>query len=372
VRSGRRLTLNPILKDSSRLRVFSGIQPTGVPHLGNYLGAIRHWVGLQDDHDAFYCVVDLHALTMPWDPEALGRQTLELGASLVACGVDPGRSVLFVQSHVPAHTELAWILNCVTRMGELRRMVQFKERSRGESESVGVGLFTYPVLQAADVLAYRAHGVPVGEDQRQHIELMRDLAGRFNASFGETFVLPDAWIPPAGARIMALDDPTQKMSKSAGRPGSSILLSDSPETLARKVRAAVTDSGREVRAQADKPALSNLLTIFSLVSGTSIEDLEQRFAGSGYGQFKSELADQLIDSLTPIRTRLGELMADPAQLARLLEEGAERAAEASAPVLADVRARTGLMPGRASGRALGATGTIRSAERAVGAGPAPS
>jgi tryptophanyl-tRNA synthetase len=322
--------------------VFSGIQPTGVPHLGNYLGAIRHWVALQEEHDAFYCVVDLHALTMPWDPHDLPRATLELGASLMACGVDPQRSVLFVQSHVPAHTELAWILTCITRMGELRRMVQFKERSKGAAESVGVGLFSYPILQAADVLAYRAHGVPVGEDQRQHLELMRDLAMRFNATFGDTFVVPQAWIPPAGARIMALDDPSQKMSKSAGRPGASILLSDPPDAVARKVRSAVTDSGREVRATEDKPALTNLLTIFSLITATPVPQLEERFAGHGYGDFKKALADAIIDRMAPVRSRLGELMADPAATAGALAAGAERAAAVADPVLADVRARTGL------------------------------
>jgi tryptophanyl-tRNA synthetase len=332
----------------ARKRVFSGIQPTGVPHLGNYLGAIRHWVSLQEEHEAFYCIVDLHALTMPWEPKTLARQTLEVGASLMACGVDPKRSVLFIQSHVAAHTELAWILTCVARMGELRRMIQFRERSRGDTETVGVGLFTYPVLQAADVLAYRAHGVPVGEDQRQHLELMRDLAGRFNAAFGETFVVPEAWIPPAGARIMALDDPTQKMSKSARRPAASILLSDPPDVIARKIRAAVTDSGREVRAAPDKPALTNLLTIYSLVAGCPRGELQERFAGRGYGEFKMALAEQLIDSLAPLRTRLHELMSAPDETARALARGAQKAREASAPVLADVRERIGLSSERAS------------------------
>jgi tryptophanyl-tRNA synthetase len=224
-------------------------------------------------------------------------------------------------------------------------MVQFKEKSRGETESVGVGLFTYPVLQAADVLAYRAHGVPVGEDQRQHIELMRDIAARFNAAFGETFVLPEAWVPPAGARIMALDDPGQKMSKSARRPAAAILMSDPPDAIARKVRSAVTDSGREVRAGDDKPALTNLLTIFSLVAGTPIEELEQRFAGAGYGEFKGALAEQLIESLEPMRARLSGLLGDPGETARLLRRGSERAAETAEAVMADVRERVGLLPG---------------------------
>src|SRR5688500_5897533 len=226
-------------------------------------------------------------MTVSWDPKTLREETIAKAAELLACGIDPDRSVLSVQSHVPAHTELQWVLTCVARMGELRRMVQFKDRSKGEAESVGVGLFTYPVLQAADVLLYRAHGVPVGEDQRQHIELMRDIGQRFNSQLGKTFVLPEAWVPPEGARIMALDDPTQKMSKSAGRPGSSVSLIESPTSIAKKVRSAVTDSGKEVRAAEDKPAITNLLTILSLAEGVPVPELEDRFAGAGYGDFKT-------------------------------------------------------------------------------------
>ena len=322
--------------------MFSGIQPTGDLHLGNYLGAVRNWVALQERHECFFCIVDLHALTLPWDPETLAASRLQAGALLLACGIDPARSTLFLQSQVPAHTELAWILTCVARMGELRRMVQFKEKSKGETESVGVGLFTYPVLQAADVLLYRAHGVPVGEDQRQHIELMRDLAGRFNQSFGETFVLPDALIPGVGARVMALDDPTQKMSKSATRPASSIQLTDPPDAIRKKFRSAVTDSGSDVRAAPDKPALTNLLGIFSLVAGASVAELEDRFAGSGYGDFKTALADAVVAALDPIRTRYEELRADPAQLSRILELGASRAADAAAATMTDVRRVVGL------------------------------
>jgi tryptophanyl-tRNA synthetase len=324
--------------------VFSGIQPTGVPHLGNYIGAVRNWVALQDDHDAFFCVVDLHALTQPWDPPILRRQTLEVAASLLACGIDPERSVLFVQSQVPAHGELAWVLTCIARMGELRRMVQFKEKSRGEAESVGAGLFTYPVLQAADVLLYGATGVPVGEDQRQHVELMRDLAERFNSTLAPVFVIPEPWISPSGARIMALDDPTQKMSKSAARPTSSISLDDPPEAITRKVRSAVTDSGRQVRAASDKPAISNLLTIFSAIEGAPIAELERRYEGSGYGEFKQDLAAALVEHLDPIRKRLHELMDDPGETARLLEVGAERAAEVAEGTLTAVRAAVGLVP----------------------------
>lgn len=322
--------------------MFSGIQPTGEAHLGNYLGAIRNWVGQQDVQEAFYCVVDLHAMTLPWDPGELRSNTLGKAAEIIACGVDPERSVLFVQSHVPAHTELAWVFNCIGRMGELRRMVQFKEKSKGETESVSVGLFTYPLLQAADVLLYRATGVPVGEDQRQHVELMRDLAIRFNNAFGDTFVVPEAWIPKEGARIMALDDPTQKMSKSAARPASSIQLVDGPEAIAKKIRSAVTDSGREVMATEEKPALTNLLTIYSLVEGTSVAELEERFRGKGYGEFKKALADVLIESLAPIRTRYHELISDTAELEGLLKKGAGRASGVAHETLADVRNKVGL------------------------------
>ena len=269
-------------------------------------------------------------------------QTLRTGASLLACGIDPERAVLFVQSDVSAHAELAWVLTCIARMGELRRMIQFKEKSKGESESVGVGLFSYPVLQTADVLLYQAHGVPVGEDQRQHIELMRTIAMRFNQTFGETFVVPKAFIPPRGARVMALDDPTQKMSKSAGRPASSILLTEPAEAVVKKIRSAVTDSGREVVAGPDKPALTNLLGIYSLVTGESVADLEQRFSGSGYGDFKAEMGDAVAASLAPIRTRYEELVADPAETARLLTRGAERARAVAASTMDAVRSLTGL------------------------------
>jgi tryptophanyl-tRNA synthetase len=330
---------------TSRKRVFSGIQPTGAAHIGNYFGAIRGWVDNQDEHEAFYCIVDLHALTLPWSPKTLAEATVSKGAELLACGIDPDRSVLFVQSHVPEHAELAWVLSCVARMGELRRMVQFKERSKGDTESVGVGLFTYPVLQAADVLLYRAHGVPVGEDQRQHIELMRDIAQRFNSLLGKTFVLPEAWIPPAGARIMALDDPTQKMSKSSERPASVVQLIDGPDAIVKKVKSAVTDSGRDIRADEDKPALANLLTIFSVATGESIAELEQRFAGAGYGDFKLALADALVERLRPIRERYEGLMADPAETHRLLAGGAAAASAVAKRTMADVRVRCGLAPG---------------------------
>ncbi len=338
------ITLNLNVSSPGKKRVFSGIQPTGEAHLGNYLGALRRWVHLQDEFDAFYCVVDLHALTMPWDPKELARLSIGKAAELMACGLDPDRVVLFVQSHVREHTELAWILSCVARMGELRRMIQFKEKSKGENESVGVGLFTYPVLQAADVLLYRAHGVPVGEDQRQHIELMRDLAIRFNGQFGKVFVVPEAWIPEQGARVMALDDPTQKMSKSAGRPNASILLIDSPEVVAKKLRSAVTDSGREVVSGPDKPALTNLLTILSLVTGDSIPVLEERFSGAGYKELKEGLAEAVVEHLRPIRERYEQLMADPGEMTRVLAAGADKAATEAAATMEAVRRASGLLP----------------------------
>jgi tryptophanyl-tRNA synthetase len=337
--------VNQKVRETRRI-VFSGIQPTGSSHLGNMLGAVDNWVRLQEENDCLFCIVDLHSMTMDWDPAALRRETVAKGAELMACGIDPARSVLFVQSHVAAHSELAWILSCISRMGELRRMVQFKEKSRGEAESVGVGLFTYPVLQAADVLLYQANGVPVGEDQRQHIELMRDLAQRFNSNFGVTFTIPEAWIPPAAARIMSLDDPTQKMSKSEAdaRPGSVLLLVDPPDVVSKKIRSAVTDSGREVVASDDKPAIKNLLTIFSAVTGTSVAELEDRFSDSGYGDFKSALAEAVVQRLDPIRARYEELMADPAETERILSAGADRAAQAAEQTMSLVKERVGLAP----------------------------
>lgn len=324
--------------------MLSGIQPTGDKHLGNYLGAIRHWVANQDAHDAYYCIVDLHAVTLPWDPATLLQQTRKTAATLLAAGIHPSRSVLFVQSHVRAHTELAWVLTCLARMGELRRMTQFKDKSKGAGDLVGAGIFVYPVLMAADILLYQADGVPVGEDQRQHLELTRDLAQRFNAQLGPVFTVPEAWIPHSGARIMSLDDPREKMSTSNERDASKVLLTDPPEAIVKKIRSAVTDSGREVRAGADKPALTNLLTIYSEVSGVPVAELEDRFAGKGYAEFKSALAEAVVDHLRPIRERYLELMDDPAELDRLLAQGSAAAAEVAEATLNEVRRVTGLGP----------------------------
>jgi tryptophanyl-tRNA synthetase len=307
---------------------------------------VKHWVALQETYDTFYCVVDLHAMTLPWDPAELRRNTMIKAAELLACGVDPDRAVLFVQSHVAAHSELAWMLTCLARMGELRRMTQYKEKSSKEGESVGAGVLIYPTLMAADILLYDTNLVPVGDDQRQHVELTRDLAGRFNSLLGDTFVLPEAMVPKEGARIMALDDPTQKMSKSAGRPMASLDLVDTPDAISKKLRAAVTDSGREVRAGADKPALTNLLTIFSLLEGVPIDQLEDRFASSGYGDFKRDLIELVSEKLRPIRERYTELMGDQGQFDQLLTSGAERAAREAEGTLARVRERVGLVESR--------------------------
>jgi len=328
-------------------RVFSGVQPTGEgPHIGNYIGAFRRWVDLQETQDeCFYCVVDLHAMTMPWKPDVLAEGVRRTAATLIATGIDPERSVLFVQSDVAEHTELAWILTCLARMGELGRMTQFKDKTKGDaSESVGVGLFAYPVLMAADVLAYRADRVPVGDDQRQHLELMRDLAIRFNHRFGETFPVPEAVIGTQGARIMSLDDPTQKMSKSSERPGSAIGMLDDPKTVRTKIARAVTDSGREVGYGPDQPAVSNLLDILSGMTGRPVDELAAGLRGQGYARLKTDLAEAVLAVLEPFQERYGELMADPAMLDKLLDEGAEKARAVAAPTLGLVGERVGLRP----------------------------
>ena len=325
-----------------RPRVFSGIQPTGGIHIGNYLGAIRNWVRQQDDYDNVFCIVDLHAMTIPYDPADLRARNLELASVLLAAGIDPARSILFIQSDVREHTELAWILGTLATYGELRRMTQFKEKSKG-SERVGAGILFYPVLQAADILLYDAALVPVGEDQKQHIELTRDVAIRFNNTFGETFVVPDADIKEAGARIMSLQDPTKKMSKSDPDPNSRIELRDSPDVIRRKIRRAVTDSGTEIRYdEEEKPAISNLLTIYHLFSDIPIPELEERYVGKGYGTFKQDLAEVIVEHLAPLQQRLDELSAQPAEVVRILHEGAARAREIAAAKMERVRDVTGL------------------------------
>ena len=325
------------------MRVFSGIQPTGQAHIGNLLGAIRQFVDLQVRAECLFCVVDLHALTLPQDPAALRAGSLQVAALYLACGIDPQRSTVFVQSQVPAHAELAWLLGCEATFGELSRMTQFKDKSAGR-ESVSLGLFAYPVLMAADILLYGTTHVPVGDDQRQHLELARNLAGRFNARHGETFPIPQALIGQTGARVMSLQNPTEKMSKSAPDPATRIELLDPPDVIRGKLRRAVTDSGREVRYDRDaKPAVANLLEIFSLLSGDTIAALESRYGDGGYGRFKQELAAVVIAALAPIQNRYAELMRAPDHLETVLAAGAQRAAGAAAPILQDVRRHLGLL-----------------------------
>jgi tryptophanyl-tRNA synthetase len=331
-------------------RVLSGIQPTADSfHLGNYLGALRQWVALQDGYEAFYCVVDLHAITMDWEPEVLRRRTLVSAAQLLAIGVDPERSALFVQSHVPEHLELSWIMECLARFGEASRMTQFKDKSQREGTSgASVGLFTYPVLQAADILVYQADRVPVGEDQRQHLELTRDLATRFNNRFGETFTLPEAHIVQGTAKILDLQSPDKKMSKSLP-PAGCIDLLDDPAVSAKKIRSAVTDTGREVVSDpVDKPGVTNLLALHSALSGSSVAELEAHFAGRGYGDLKKELAEVVADVVTPIRQRTQELLDDRAELERLLAQGARRAREVASGTVAAAYDRAGFLPGARS------------------------
>jgi len=331
--------------------VFSGIQPTGDSfHFGNYLGALRNWVAMQETHDCFYCVVDLHAITAGHDPELLRRRTRVSAAQLLALGVDPARSTLFVQSQAPEHAQLAWVLGCITGFGEANRMTQFKDKSAREGTAgASVGLFTYPVLQAADILLYLADAVPVGEDQRQHLELSRDLAQRFNNRFGKTFVVPEPYIVPGTAKIVDLQDPTSKMSKSASSPAGIIELLDPPARSAKKIRSAVTDTGREIVFDAEsKPGVSNLLTIYSALTGRAIAELEAAYDGKGYGDLKKDLAEVVVDFVTPFQQRTAEYLTDPAQLDQILAKGAEKARAVAAPTLATVYDRIGFLP--ATGR----------------------
>ena len=309
-------------------RVLSGIQPTSDSfHLGNYLGAVKQWVELQDGHDAFYCIVDLHALTIETDPALLRKRTLASAAQLLALGISPEKSTLFVQSQVPQHNQLGWIMECMAGFGEASRMTQFKDKSaKAGADSARVGLFTYPMLQAADILLYQAHYVPVGEDQRQHIELTRDLAGRFNARYGQTFQLPEAYILKTAAKINDIQEPTAKMSKSSGTAAGVIEIMDSPEANLKKIKSAVTDAGREIKYDVvEKPGISNLLTIHSALSGRTIADLENEFAGKGYGDFKTAVAEVVVEYLRPIRARALELLSDEKHLLTILHQGSEKA-----------------------------------------------
>ena len=317
-------------------RVFSGIQPTGTKHLGNYIGAIRHWVADQDAGETFYCVVDLHAISVPYEPEALAENSLDTAATLLAAGIDPDRCTLFLQSQVDAHTYGTWLLGALATMGELRRMTQFKEKSEGR-DSVSIDLFTYPVLQAADILLYKADRVPVGDDQRQHLELARDIAQRFNNRFGELFPLPEASIPASGDRVMDLQDPTRKMSTTRGTPQGTLLVIDPPDIVQRKVRSAVTDSGREVRRGDGKEGIENLIDIYSVASGRTPDQIEADYDGKGYGDFKADVADAVVEMLRPIRDRYLELRADEGELRAILDRGRAQADEVASATLAEMK-----------------------------------
>ncbi|MEU0603793.1 tryptophan--tRNA ligase [Streptomyces sp. NPDC006393] len=334
---------------TDRPRVLSGIQPTaGSFHLGNYLGAVRQWVALQETHDAFYMVVDLHAITVPQDPAELRANTRLAAAQLLAAGLDPERCTLFVQSHVPEHAQLAWVMNCLTGFGEASRMTQFKDKSaRHGAERTSVGLFTYPVLQVADILLYQANEVPVGEDQRQHIELTRDLAERFNGRYGETFTIPSAYILKETAKIYDLQDPTIKMSKSASTPKGLVNLLDEPKATAKKVKSAVTDTDTVVRFDPEtKPGVSNLLTIYSTLTGTGVAELEEKYAGKGYGALKTDLAEVVVDFVTPFKEQTQQYLDDPETLDSILAKGAEKARTVAAETLSRAYERVGFLPAK--------------------------
>jgi tryptophanyl-tRNA synthetase len=322
--------------------VFSGIQPTGQKHLGNYIGAIRHYVTDQSLGQAFYCVVDLHSISVPYDAPTLAENTLDTAATLLAAGLEPDRCTLFVQSSVPEHAEGAWLLGAVASFGELSRMTQFKDKTEGR-DSVSADLFTYPVLMATDILLYHTDRVPVGDDQRQHLELTRNIAQRFNARFGETFTLPEAAIPSTGGRVMDLQDPTRKMSTTGGTPQGTVLVTDPPETVARKVRSAVTDSGREVRRGEGKEGIANLIEIAAVATGRTPEEVEAAYDGSGYGQFKTDVADAVVEYLRPVRERYLELRADPAHLHAVLAAGAEHAQSVASATIATIKERMGFV-----------------------------
>lgn len=321
-------------------RIFSGAQPTGNVHLGNYLGALKNWVALQHEYESFFCIVNLHALTIPQDPKLLLEKTRDLTRIYLAVGIDPQVSTIFIQSDVPEHAELTWILNCVARIGELERMTQFKDKARKQQENVSVGLFDYPVLMAADILLYHTDLVPVGEDQKQHLELTRDLAIRFNRDYGETFKVPDPYIPKVGARIMSLSDPTRKMSKSDDDPNGCVLLMDDADSVRRKFKRAVTDSGAEIRFDPSRPAINNLLEIYHLMTGKSPQEVEDHFAGKGYAQLKGDLADATIEFLGPIQQRVREITDNV--LDDLLEQGSAKARDVARATLSQVYQRTGL------------------------------
>lgn len=322
-------------------RIFSGAQPTGQLHIGNYLGALKNWVALQDEYESFYCIVNLHAITLPQDPVTLKQKTLDLARIYLAAGIDPERSTIFIQSDVPEHAELTWILSCISRMGELERMTQFKDKGKGNRERAGVGLFTYPVLMASDILLYQSDLVPVGQDQKQHLELTRDLAERFNRDYGETFKVPDPYIPPVGANILSLQDPAKKMSKSDENPNGSIFLLDDADVITKKIKRAVTDSGTAINFDPTRPAIKNLLTIYQLLTGKTPDKCVAHFEGKGYGQFKAELAEVVVEFLRPFQERVKEY--DVASLNSILQAGAQKARQIAAETLRSAYSRMGIV-----------------------------
>jgi tryptophanyl-tRNA synthetase len=324
------------------MRIFSGIQPTGDKTLGNYIGGFRQYAATQEQGEAFFCIVDLHSITVEYDPDDLRERTLDLYAMLVATGLDPERSTIFAQSQVPAHAQASWLLSSVTSYGQLGRMTQFKEKAE-QREFVSSGLFTYPVLMAGDILLYQTDIVPVGDDQRQHIELARDIAERFNARFGETFVVPRGVFPEVGGRIMDLQEPTKRMSTTSGTPQGTVRVLDEPDVIRKKFRSAVTDSGREIRQGDDKPGITNLISILSVATGRAPGELEVEYGEAGYGQFKTDVGEAVVDLLSPIRERYLELRADAPELQRLLALGAEKAAAVSQPTLETMYERMGFV-----------------------------
>jgi len=321
-------------------RIFSGAQPTGNVHLGNYLGALRNWVALQHEYEAFYCIVNLHAITVSQDPKQLADKTRDLARMYLAVGIDPDVSTIFIQSDVPQHAELTWVLNCIARVSELERMTQYKDKARRQEENVTVGLFDYPVLMASDILLYQTDLVPVGDDQKQHLELTRDLAIRFNRDFGETFKVPDPYIPKVGARIMSLSDPTKKMSKSDDDPNGCVMLMDDADTIQRKFKRAVTDSGTDIKFDESRPAINNLLEIYHLITGKTQQEVEDNFAGKGYAQLKSQLAEATVEFLAPIQSRVHEITDE--RLNEILSTGRDKAAAIASNTLRQVFNSVGL------------------------------
>ncbi len=322
-------------------RVFSGVQPSGVLHIGNYLGAIKNWLDLQNDYQCIFCVVDLHAITVPQDPKELLKKTIEVAKIYLASGIDPQKSTIFVQSHVKEHAELTWLLNTITRIPELERMTQFKDKVKEQKSEVNMGLFDYPVLMAADILLYKTAKVPVGEDQVQHIELARDLAQRFNNRFGEIFVVPKPMVRKEGARIMGLDDPAKKMSKSAASAYNYIALTDSPDSIREKIKKAVTDSGKEIKYGPDKPALSNLLTIFSLLVDKPVVEVEQKYQGKSYAEFKNDLAEVVVEFLKPFQEKYSAL--DDGEVLKILRDGAKKIQPIAAQTVSEVKKAMGII-----------------------------